>query len=109
MIALWEQCGLIRSWNNPEKDMARKNSDKNCKFLIGKIEEVLMASIMIGYDGRWGNISHLAVDPDLSGAGYGKILIAEAEQLLLSVSCPKINFCVRTGNNKVFEFYRQLG
>ena len=48
-----------------------------------------MASIMIGYDGHRGSVNYLVVDPDLSGAGYGKILIAEAEQLLLSVGCPK--------------------
>mgnify|MGYP002053324144 CR=1 FL=1 len=94
---------------NPEKDIVCKNSDKNGKFLIGQIDEVLMASIMIGYDGHRGSINYLAVDPDLSGAGYGKILIAEAEQFLLSVGCPKVNFCVRTDNDKVVEFYRQLG
>ena len=109
VIALWEKCSLTRGWNNPEKDIARKNSDKNGKFLIGQIDEVLMASIMIGYDGHRGSINYLAVDPDFSGAGYGKILISEAEQLLLSVGCPKVNFCVRTDNNKVTEFYRQLG
>ena len=65
VIALWEKCGLIRSWNNPKKDIARKNSDKNRKFLIGQIDEVLMASIMIGYYGHRGSINYLAVDPDL--------------------------------------------
>ena len=35
---------------NLEKDIVRKNSDKNGKFLIGQIDNVLMASIMIGYD-----------------------------------------------------------
>ena len=68
-----------------------------------------MASIMIGHDGYRGSVNYLVVDPDLSGAGYGKILIAEAKQLLLSVSCLKINFRVRTDNDKVFKFYHQLG
>ena len=108
VIALWEKCGLTRSWNNPEKDIARKNSDKNGKFLIGQIDEFLMASIMIGYDGHRGSINYLAVDPDFSGAGDGKILMAEAERLLILLGCPKINFCVRTDNDKVVEFYRQL-
>ena len=63
-----------------------------------------MASIMIGYDGHWGSANYLAVDPDLSGAGYGKILMAEAERLLTSIGCPKINFCVRTDNDKVVKF-----
>ena len=37
---------------NPEKDIVCKNSDKNAQFLIGQIDDVLMASIMIGYDGH---------------------------------------------------------
>ena len=83
VIALWEKCGLTRSWNNPEKDIARKNGYQNSKFLIGQIDGVPMASIMISYDGRRGSINYLAVDPDHVGAGYGKILMAEAERFLL--------------------------
>ena len=64
---------------------------------------------MIGYDGHVGSLNCLAVDPVLLGAGYGIILIAEAEHLLLSVSCSKINFCVRTDSDKVVKFYHQLG
>ena len=43
VIALWEKCDLTRSRNNPEKDIARKNSDQKVKFLIGKMDAVLMA------------------------------------------------------------------
>ena len=109
VIILWEKCGLTRSWNNPEKDIARKNGDQNGKFLIGQIDGVLMGSIMIGYDGHRGSINFLAVDPDFAGADYGKVLMAEAERFLLSVGCPKINFCVRTDNDKAIEHYQQLG
>jgi ribosomal protein S18 acetylase RimI-like enzyme len=92
-----------------KKDIARKNSDKSGKFLIGQIDEVLVASIMIGYDGSQGSANYLAVDPDLSGAGYGKILMTEAERLLILLGYPKINLCGRADNDKVVEFYRQLG
>ena len=109
VIALWEKCGLTRSWNNLEKDIARKNSDQNSKFLIGQIDGVLLALIKIGYGGHRGSINYLAVDPDHSGEGYGKILMAEAERLLTSIGCPKINFCVRTDNDKVVELYHQPG
>ena len=109
VIALWKKCGLTRSWNNSEKDIARKNGDQNGKFLIGQIDGVLMASIMIGYDGHRGSINYLAVDPDYAGAGCGKILMAEAERFLLLVGCPKINLCVRADNEKAIELYQQLG
>ena len=59
---------------------------------------------MIGYDGHRDSINFLAVDPDYAGAGYGTILMAEAERVLLSVGCPKISFCVRVDNAKVIEF-----
>ena len=70
-----------------------------------------MASIMLGCDGHRRSIIHLAVDPDYSGAGFGRVLVAKAERLLKSVGCPcpKINFCCRTNNDKVVEFYYQLG
>ena len=82
VIALWKKCSLACSWNNPAKDIARKNSDQNSKFLIGQIDGVLLAVIMIGYGGHRGSINYLFVDPDHSGAGYGKILMAEGERLL---------------------------
>ena len=109
VIILWEKCGLTRSWNNPKKDIARKNSEQNGIFLIGQIDAVLLASIMFGYDGHRGSINCLAVDPNHSGAVYGKILMAEAEPLLILLGCPKINLCVRTDNHTVVELYRQLG
>ena len=68
-----------------------------------------MASIMIGYDGHRGSINFLAFDPDYARTGYGKILMAEAERFLILAGCPKINFCVRTDNDKVVEFYQKLG
>tara|TARA_B110001452_G_scaffold231724_1_gene208690 strand:+ start:238 stop:522 length:285 start_codon:yes stop_codon:yes gene_type:complete len=77
--------------------------------LIGQIDGVLMASIMIGYDGQRGSINYLAVAPDHSGASYGKILMTEAERLLTLIGCPKIKFCVRTDNDKVVELYHQPG
>ena len=109
VIALWEKCGRTRSWNNPEKDIGRKDGDQNGKFLIGLNDGVLMASIMIGCDGHRGSINYFAVNSDHAGAGYGKILMAEAERFLLSVGSSQIIFCVRTDNVKVVEFFQQLG
>jgi ribosomal protein S18 acetylase RimI-like enzyme len=99
---------LNEAWNaNPHLrlEIARKNGDQIGQFLIGQIDGVLMASVMIGYDGHRGSVNFLAVDPDYARTGYGKILMAEVERFLLSVGCPKINFCVRTDNAKVVKFY----
>ena len=109
VAALLKKCGFKRSWNNLSKDIDRKNNGLIEKFIVGQIDGVLMASIMIGYDGYRGSVNYPAVGPDYSGAGYGKILLAEAERFLISISCPKINLCIRTDNDKVVEFYQKIG
>ena len=109
VIALWQRCGLTRSWNEPAIDIIRKNTDKNGKFLVGYVGQSLIASVMIGYDGHRGSINYLAIDPDYSASGYGKAMMAEAECFLQSIGCPKINLCVRQDNDRVVSFYHQLG
>lgn len=109
VIALWQRCGLTRSWNNPAIDIVRKNIDKNGKFLVGHVAHRLIASVMIGYDGHRGSINYLAIDPDYSAVGYGKAMMAEADRFLISIGCPKINLCVRQDNDRVVSFYQQLG
>ncbi|WP_116417409.1 LuxR C-terminal-related transcriptional regulator [Subtercola boreus] len=35
VVALWEECGLVRSWNDPRKDIARKLTVQPELFLVG--------------------------------------------------------------------------
>ena len=37
VVTLWEKCGLTRSWNDPQKDIGRKNSYLNGNFLLAKL------------------------------------------------------------------------
>ena len=41
--------------------------------------------------------------------GLGRAIMAEAERLLRTEGCPKINLQVRTSNTGVIEFYKRLG
>jgi len=109
VVALWQRCGLTRSWNDPYKDIARKQTDKNGKFFVGHDGEVLMATIMVGYDGHRGSINYLAIDPAYSRNGFGHKLMQTAEAFLISIGCPKINLCVRRDNDTVIKFYDALG
>ncbi|MBC1222127.1 GNAT family N-acetyltransferase, partial [Nostoc sp. UCD120] len=43
------------------------------------------------------------------GQGIGRLMILEAEQLLVEAGCPKINLLVRTTNSEVIRFYERLG
>jgi ribosomal protein S18 acetylase RimI-like enzyme len=109
VIALWKDCGLVVSHNNPVADIQRKVAVAPELFLVGVVEGGIVASVMAGYEGHRGWINYLAVAPGFQGRGYGRRIMEYAEGLLRERGCPKINLQIRATNAKVIEFYKQLG
>jgi ribosomal protein S18 acetylase RimI-like enzyme len=109
VAALWEQCELTRPWNDPHKDIARKLAVQPELFLVGVIDEAVMASVMAGYEGHRGWVNYLAVAPAFRGQGHARTLMQHVEALLLERGCPKVGLLVRTSNREALEFYRHLG
>lgn len=109
VVQLWESAGLTRSWNNPVKDIQRKLSVQREWFLVGLVDERIMASVMAGYDGHRGWINYLAIDPNYQRQGYGRVMMASAERLLLEAGCPKINLQIRQDNVAAIAFYQNIG
>lgn len=109
VIALWRACDLLRPWNDPRKDIARKLRVNPEWFLVGERDGRIVASVMIGYEGHRGWINYLAIEPGERRRGHGRELMAEAERILRDAGCVKINLQVRRGNEPVIAFYRQLG
>lgn len=109
VVALWEECGLTRPWNDPHKDIARKLAVQPELFLVGVTDGAVMASVMAGYEGHRGWMNYLAVAPLFRGRGFGRALVEYVERLLLERGCPKINLQVRASNPAAVAFYRRLG
>lgn len=109
VVGLWKACGLTRPWNDPHKDIARKLTTQPELFRVGEVDGQLVATAMIGYDGHRGWVYYLAVHPEFQGRGYGRMLMAHAEALLIERGCPKINLLVRKTNEAVLAFYDRLG
>jgi RimJ/RimL family protein N-acetyltransferase len=109
VIALWRRCGLLRPWNDPRKDIARKRRFQGDLFLVGTVGATLRAAVMAGYDGHRGWINYLAVDPDQRRRGLGRALMAAAERRLAELGCAKINLQIRHDNVDAIAFYERLG
>jgi ribosomal protein S18 acetylase RimI-like enzyme len=109
VVALWQECGLTRAWNDPRKDIARKLTEQPELFLVGTVASELVATAMIGFDGHRGWVYYLAVAPAYRKQSHGRALMDEAERRLIARGCPKINLLVRSSNTAVVEFYRSLG
>ena len=50
VVALWRECGLTRSWNDPRRDIQRKLTEQPELFLVGIYENALVATAMIGFE-----------------------------------------------------------
>lgn len=109
VVALWQECGLTRPWNDPVKDIRRKQTDKNGAFWVVCRADEVIASVMIGYDGHRGTINYLAIAPAFQRSGLGAELMRRAEAFLIEIGCPKVSFCVRKDNLSVLAFYDRLG
>jgi len=110
VIDLWTDCGLVRPWNDPAKDIARKRTEQPELFLVGvDVAARVMATAMIGFDGHRGWVYYLAVAADQRGRGYARALMQEAEARLTALGCPKIMLMVRADNSPVIGMYEGLG
>ena len=72
VIDLWRACDLLRPWNDPHKDIARKLRVNPELFLVGVIENRVVATVMAGYEGHRGWINYLGVDPSHQRKGLAR-------------------------------------
>jgi ribosomal protein S18 acetylase RimI-like enzyme len=109
VIELWTFAGLVRPWNDPRKDIARKLQVQRDLFLVAELDGVVVGVVMAGYEGHRGWINYLAADIGQRRRGIGSALMLDAERRLRLVGCPKINLQVRRENAEVQAFYASLG
>ena len=109
VVELWVACKLVGPQNNPHKDIARKLRVNPEWFLVGELDNKIVTTCMVGYEGHRGWINYLAVAPGCQRRGFAQQIMEEAERLLRQVGCPKINLQVRTANAQVIEFYKSIG
>ncbi|HYJ48956.1 MAG TPA: GNAT family acetyltransferase [Microbacterium sp.] len=109
VIALWQDAGVTRSWNNPHLDIQRKLTVQPEMFLVAVDGHDIVGTVMAGYDGHRGWLYYLASDPQRRGEGIGRALVTAAEDALLELGCPKVQLMVRPDNDAVLGFYDSLG
>jgi ribosomal protein S18 acetylase RimI-like enzyme len=108
-VALWEDAGLTRPWNDASSDF-RRALDSSSSTVLGIREDGrVVGTAMVGWDGHRGWVYYLAVATSHRGRGLGRELMTAAERWLKAAGAPKIQFMVRTENDAVLSFYDHLG
>ena len=107
--SLWEEAGLVRSWNDPHADIAAALACPTSTILAARDAGRLIGTIMAGYDGHRGWLYYVAVADGHRGSGLGRALVAAAEQWLSGQGARVIRLMVRGENEAVTGFYQALG
>ncbi len=108
-VELWRAAGLTRPWNDPFADFDLAFGSNGSDVLLARDGEMLIGSVMVGFDGHRGWVYYFAVAPSRQGEGIGRSLMQAAEKWLKARSCPKIQLMVRTDNEAAKGFYAAIG
>ena len=109
VIALWQACGLTRPWNDPAADIALARRGPNSTILIGRVDNHIVATAMVGHDGHRGWVYYVATDPDRRAKGFGRAIMDAAEDWLRAAGIAKLQLLVRPENSGVAAFYQSIG
>ena len=109
VVRLWQDCNLTIPANDPHRDIALKLARQPELFFVATIQDRVVGTVMVGYDGHRGWINYLAVAPNERRKGIGRELMGHAEASLRKLHCPKMNLQVRAGNQAVVAFYKAIG
>jgi ribosomal protein S18 acetylase RimI-like enzyme len=108
--ALWQQAFPDDPpWNAAEVAIPAKLAVQPELFLVALDGDLVVGSIIAGYDGHRGWLYAVAVLNCRCRQGVGTALVRAAEAGLRSMGCGKINLQVRSTNANAVAFYRRLG
>jgi ribosomal protein S18 acetylase RimI-like enzyme len=109
-VALWEECGLTRPWNDPWADLDRALAGPASTVLAAVDDDgALRGTTMLGHDGHRAWVYYVAVAPGARGTGLGRELMQAAEAWAHDWGIPKLMLMVRADNSAARGFYERLG
>ena len=114
VIALWrdvfpEYADASRPQRDPALSIANKLATQPELFFVGVIDDVVVGTVMCGYDGHRGWVYSLAVRASLRRLGFGRRLMLHAEAALARLGCPKVNLQVLSVRHELVSFYERMG
>ena len=108
-LKLWGsmEVGVQVGRSDTPEELQRKLQRDPDLFLIAEANNVIIGTIIGGFDGRRGMIYHLAVQSNFREQGIGSLLLAEVEKRLKAKGCRKCYLLVTADNVGAAWFYEQ--
>ena len=111
VYALWQNAGPgihLRRSDEPD-EIARKLERDPDLFLLAEKNNVVIGSVLGGFDGRRGMMYHLAVAGQHRQQGVASALVDELERRLRAKGCIRYYLLVTIDNDSAIRFYERRG
>ena len=110
LLALWRLCFADDPpWNEPSAILEQKLRAQPDWILLSIDRDILVGSLVGGYDGVRGWMYHVATHPEHRRRRIASSLVLDLERRLRALGCVKLNLQVRKDNAAVAAFYESLG
>jgi ribosomal protein S18 acetylase RimI-like enzyme len=108
---LWEamEKGVRVGRSDTRAEIEKKIARDPDLFLVAEIDEIIVGSVIGGFDGRRGLIYHLAVAKAFRERGIGSQLLHEVEARLRAKGCLKSYLMVTPDNEEAAHYYERHG
>lgn len=109
LFEIWQAVGLTLGASDTEPEVWRLVERNPGTCLVLEEGGQIVGCVMGGFDGRRGLVHHLAVDPQVQGKGYGRMLMAELDGLFRKMGVVKYSFWIEADNPLAIDFYKHIG
>jgi len=110
-LSLWQSCGNdlgVGPSDQPGEILKKVARDPDL-FLVAYDSNILIGTVIGGFDGRRGMVYHLAVAREYRQKGLGNQLMTELEAKFSMKGCRKVYLLVKNGNSLAAAFYEKRG
>ena len=109
VVELWRKAGIELGSSDSIDEVTRVLNRNPDLFLIGKVQEKIIAVVIGSFDGRRGYVHHFAVDPNYQKIGFGKTIMDALIEQFREMNIHKVHLFIEKSNRSVVEFYNNLG
>src|SRR3989441_4964661 len=107
--ALWQSSGIRIRPGDDDVSLARLTSHNPGLCLVGCEGDRIVATALVGFDGRRGWLYHVATHPDMRRRGIATRMVREVEERLRAQGCKKLNLIVWDEEEDAMAFWMTIG
>lgn len=105
---LWDRCGLGGGAETDRSEIRERLRSDDGFFVIGELDDVIVAAAMGCYDNHRGWVKRVAIDPRHQRRALGRAMVDELERRFLDADISKLRLAVWGHNDDALEFWRRL-